>query len=121
MSAECNFYILNREDPDESHSLWVDGHATGSLILDDPPAVGDLIALSGRTETSEGPTVAVTGMWRVLARQWSPPAFGSPVWRTGDRPTAPIWLDVMLEQVEGMFARSHYERAEATGSSGGEQ
>ena len=112
MTADCHFYILNRDDPGDSHSLWISNNGGGWLTLDEPPLVGDLIFLSGQTtdpaDESGERTIQVIGTWRVLARSWGPATFGSPAWQTGDRQPAPVWLDVMVERAEGIFDNSHY-------------
>lgn len=111
MSTRCSFFILNRDDPRNSPSLYPKTPAGRMLELDEPPVVGDLIGLSGDTTDpdDEEHSVEVHGTWRVVARQWVPAGYGSVVWPLGaDRPAEPTWLDLMLEPAEGMFSAVHY-------------
>src|ERR1700756_1238119 len=112
MSAECHFYILNRDDPGNSGFLSVPAGGNGYLVLDEPPLVGDLIALAGQTPNladEDGPLVEAAGVWRVLARCWNPANFGSQAWPIGNREPSPVWLDVMLEPAESIFSGAHYD------------
>lgn len=114
MSAECRFYILNRDNPENSHSLWVSTNTgVGLLVMESPPLVGDLIFLSGQTtdpeDDSEDPAnIAVHGVWRVLTRCWAPSSYGSVNWPYGKPPPPEVLLEVMVERAEGIFADSHY-------------
>ncbi len=119
MTVRCSFYILDRDTPGNSHALYLTTTRGGeSLILDEAPAVGDLLYLSGEVTNSADPEreslVKVSGTWRVLARAWCPASYGSQVWQTGPRPTEPIALDVMLERSIGLFDASHYAPADGT-------
>lgn len=114
MAARCCFYILNRDDPGYSPALYPEAPMGQlGLALDEVPAVGDLIALSGRTADPAGDEqmVSVAGVWRVLARQWSPAQFGSMSWKSGDRQPDPVTVDMMLERVDGLFDAAHYSIA----------
>lgn len=74
MSAECHFYIINRDNPEESRALWIANNGSGWLRLDEPPVVGDLIYLHGETtdpaDASGETSIRASGVWRVLARCW---------------------------------------------------
>lgn len=110
MSARCLFYILNPDNPYDSHSLWPKTSGGSGLILDHPPNVGDTIFLSGEMADPDDPEgerlVAVHGIWRVLARQWMPGTYGSAAWPWGSGATQPepVALDLMIERTDGIFA-----------------
>jgi len=112
MAARCCFYILNPDNPYDSHSLWPKTPGGSGLVLEHPPAVGDTISLSGETADPDDPEgerlVTVHGEWRVLARRWGPAAYGSVAWSwgSGAAQPEPVILDLMIERTEGMFARS---------------
>lgn len=59
-----------------------------------PPAVGDLMSLSGGHDVK-------LGSYRVVARCWAWPAWGSPAWLAGQR--GPI-VDIAVERARGLFA-----------------
>lgn len=104
MTVRCSFFVLNREDPENSHSISLKTQ-TGGLILEHPPAVGDLIWLSGTVYQTDEEGEDVSGCWRVLTRAWSPAAYGSQAWPLGAaRETGPVWLDLMVEPSKGLFA-----------------
>lgn len=112
MTARCSFHVLNRADPADSQTLYPETPTSG-LILEHPPAVGDLIWLSGviyqTDEEGEEEREEVDGCWRVLARSWSPAVYGSRSWPalTG-RQTDAVSLDLMVEPAEGLFAPSNW-------------
>ncbi|MEV4749045.1 hypothetical protein AB0K21_21925 [Streptosporangium sp. NPDC049248] len=56
-----------------------------------PPQIGDLVNLAG------------VGLFRVVDRQWSYPAYGSAYWPYGQDPKGRVRLDLMVERAKGMF------------------
>lgn len=68
-------------------------HADGRWHTDHPPAVGDLVALPGHTRP-----------FRVVAMQWMPAAYGSPDWSHGPVPSSDLWLTLIVEAAEGLYA-----------------
>lgn len=115
MAARCSFYVLNREDPDDSQAIYPKT-PSGGLILDHPPAVGDLIWLSGISYRTDDEGEDVSGCWRVLARSWSPAVYGSQAWPAGtERETGPVWLDLMVEPAEGLLSPANWPQPPAEG------
>jgi hypothetical protein len=99
VSASCHFHILNRADPEDSHGLYVDGPSSG-FLTDHPPAVGDLIHLSGHTSNpnDDENMLKVSATYRVLARRWMPAGYGSVAWPYGkEQPVGPVMIDYMIE------------------------
>jgi hypothetical protein len=114
MAVRCSFYILNRDEPELSTALLVRTPDSAGIILEHPPAIGDLIHLSGVTADLDDPDeerlIDATGTYRVLARDWMPAVYTSQRWRTGDRAEGPILMQVMLEKAPGLFSAVHYSR-----------
>lgn len=100
MSVACHFSILNRDDPGNSHRLYIGND--GPLITDHPPVVGDTISLSGKTidPDDEDQMIRVLGTFTVLLRRWMPASYGSQVWPYGERQSGHEWLELMIEPVE---------------------
>ncbi|MDP9843285.1 hypothetical protein [Streptosporangium lutulentum] len=55
-----------------------------------PPQIGDLVGVG-------------TELFRVVNREWSYPAPGSMYWPSGQGPSGPTNLTLMVERAEGMF------------------
>jgi hypothetical protein len=79
-------------------SLYVDGFANdGHLHTPYPPAVGDTIGLHARN-------LDLDGVFRVIARDWTPVQYGSANWPHGQqRPKAGPILQLIVELAEGPF------------------
>jgi hypothetical protein len=105
MTVAAYFYLLNREDRNDSKALYMDG-PHGHLLTDHPPAIGDLINLRGSTVDPDDDEnmLKFSGSFRVLDRRWSPASYGSQVWPYGERQTGPEWLDIMVEPAAEFFA-----------------
>lgn len=118
MSARCSFHVLNREDPESSPALYP-RTPSGSLVLEHPPAPGDLIYLRGDVADPADPDgnrlVDATGTYRVVARDWMPASYGSPAWRAGEQAPGPITLELMVEPATGLFDPAHYRTAQPAG------
>lgn len=75
----------------------VRGHALdGYLYTEHPPAIGDLIALTGAPSG--------VGVFHVVDREWLHSSFGSTNWPYGQpEPVVGPILTVIVERAEGMF------------------
>lgn len=104
MTVRVHFYVLNEANRDDSRSLHVG--AGGSLITEHPPAIGDMLMISGYmagSDDDERATGKVYGNYRVVDRRWSPADYGSIAWPHGEREEGPVGLDVMLAPTPEFF------------------
>lgn len=109
LDVRCAFYARSRvSDTPGAFRFDSIGIETpegfGRLPTQHPPAVGDLISLSGQRVNAVGEVEQVDGMFRVVERQWLHPEYGSRDWpRGGPAHRGPL-LDVIVEAAEGAFA-----------------
>jgi hypothetical protein len=98
----CFFSVRTQVTPDPTyryeriHLRVPDG--SGNLQTPHPPQIGDQIWLAA--ERKDGPS----GEFRVIARSWHHPDWGSMNWPFGKtKPIKPPHLQIMLEACEGLF------------------
>ncbi|MGW4369652.1 hypothetical protein ACWEKT_28790 [Nocardia takedensis] len=96
--VRCSFELRSTDDSgsDTYTGLRIDGpHSDGMLRTEYPPAVGDTIFLVD--QTLGGRT------YRVVARDWEHPAYGSPGWpREKQQPISGPLLRCLVERAPGV-------------------
>lgn len=90
--ARCTFYL---REPGQSGGFQYTNlnhqFAPGEgLLTAIPPQIGDLVGVG-------------VGLFRVMDRQWTYPAYGSANWPSGQGPTGKADLVLMVERAQGMF------------------
>lgn len=97
-NPRCSFYVRYPEGEGWRYESVVMNTPTSYLVTENPPAIGDLIFLSGKGQDD------IQGYFEVVGRSWLHSSWGSVNWPYG-KPESQVgpMLDLIVEPSPGLF------------------